>query len=141
MQMVDMFKCHTSHPVFPGHQLSLGRLRKGRRNHNSQGTFDNKKILIKTILASNSQNLHNRICQWHEIENLVLTPRTAEDEEQIDLDPDQLTLISQKTAERATSSRRLVATAHRESRNTDSESFRRGIICHSCGKWTVPHYR
>ena len=27
---------------------------------------------------------------------LVPTPRTAEDEEQIDLDPDQLTLISQK---------------------------------------------
>ena len=31
-----------------------------------------------------------------ETENLVLAPRRAEDEEQIDLDPEQLTFISQK---------------------------------------------
>ena len=54
------------------------------------------KILTKTMLASNVRRLYNRICQWYEIENQVLTPRAAEDEEQIDLELEQLTLIAQK---------------------------------------------
>ena len=56
----------------------------------------NKKLLIKTKLASNTPLIHNRICQRYEIEKQIPTPRTAEDEEQIDLEPEQLTLITQK---------------------------------------------
>ena len=59
-----------------------------------KGTLEKKKILIKIIFASKLHCVYNRICQWYETENLVLTPRR--DEEQIDLDPEQSTLITQK---------------------------------------------
>ena len=64
------------------------------------------------------RGVHECTCVHSDIEteNLVLTPRRAEDEEQIDLDPEQLIDIHfAKTAENATSSRRLDATSHRES--------------------------
>ena len=57
------------------------------------------------------------------LKNQVPTPRTAEDAEQIDLEPEQMTLLSQKQRQIATSSRRLVARTHRGSRDADSESF------------------
>ena len=38
--------------------------------------------------------MYKRICQWFDTENQVHTPRTAEDEEQLDREPEQLTLIS-----------------------------------------------
>ena len=64
LQMVDFFKCHTSHPIFPTTEpFSLGQLRKGRRNYHFQGTSDNKKLLIKTILESELICIYNRICQ------------------------------------------------------------------------------
>ena len=129
-KMVDIFKCHTSHPIFLATEpLSLGQLRKGGGNFHFQGTFDNNKILIKSMLATNLLCIYNNFCQWYDTENDVFTPRTAEDEEQIDREPEHLTLITQKTAEHATSSRRLVVTTHRESRDADSESLRTGIIC------------
>ena len=71
------------------------------------------------------------------LNNQVHTPRRAEDEEQIDLEPEQLTLITKKTAKRATSSRRLDATTHRESRDADSQGFRTGSICQNGGNWTT----
>ena len=40
-------------------------------------TCDNKKRLIKTILASNLSCVYNRICQWCDTEKLVPTPRRA----------------------------------------------------------------
>ena len=46
------------------------------------------------ILASNFQCIFNPICQWYDTENLVPTPRRAEDE--INLQPEQLALITQK---------------------------------------------
>ena len=39
---------------------------------------------------------YTRICQWYEVENQELTPRTAEYEEQIDLKPEELTFIAEK---------------------------------------------
>ena len=61
------------------------------KTHQFQGTIDNKKILLKTIVASNC------MCQWYQTENLVPTPRKSEEEEdEIDLDPEQLTTITQK---------------------------------------------
>ena len=48
-----------------------------------------------------------RICQGYETENQVLTLRPAQEEKQIDLESEQLTLIAQKQ-HNATSSRRLV---------------------------------
>ena len=126
-QMVDMFKCHTSHPIFPATESSpLGQLRKGGRNNHFIGTIENEKILIKTILASSFRCLDNRSCQWSVAENQVLTPRRAEDEEQNDLDPEQLTLITleQRNMPQA---------------RGDSESFRTGIICQNGGKWTTLH--
>ena len=68
------------------------------RNCDFQSAFDNKKILIRTILASNQHCIYNRICQLHETENQIPTPRRAEDEKEGDLVPEQLTLILQKTA-------------------------------------------
>ena len=95
--MVDLFKCHTSHPIFPATELlSLWQLRNGGSGYHFQGTFDNKKILIKTLLATNFLCIFNRICQLYETQNHVLTMRTAGDEEPIDLDPEQLSLITQK---------------------------------------------
>ena len=47
-------------------------------------------------LTGNERCIYNRTCHWYETENQVPTPRTAEDEEQIDLEPEQLTWISQK---------------------------------------------
>ena len=69
LQVVDKFKCHASHPIFPAGPLSLGQLRKGGSNFHFQGTSDNKKPLIKTTLASNWWCIYNPICQWYEIEN------------------------------------------------------------------------
>ena len=71
------------------------------------------------------------------LKNQVPTPRTAEDAEQIDLEPEQMTLLSQKQRKIATSSRRLVTRAHRGSRDADSEIFCTGSICQHGGKWTA----
>ena len=121
--MVDINKCHTFHPILPATEpLSLGQLRKGGSDYLFQGTFDNKKIFIQTTWASNFLCIYNRICQ-------VRTPRTADDEEQIDLEPEQLTLFATKTVNNATSSRQLVATTRTEPRDVDSENFRTGSIC------------
>ena len=109
VKMVDIFKCHTSHRIFPATEpLSLAQLRKGAGKCHFPGTFYNKKIFINSMLAGNLLCIYNRICQWYDTENQVLTPRTAEYEAQIDLEPEQLTLITQKKADHATSSRRLV---------------------------------
>ena len=79
--MVDIFKCNTSHPIFPATEpLSPGQFKKGERNYHFQRTFENKRILIKTIQASSFRCIYNRICQWYETGNQVLTPRRAEDE-------------------------------------------------------------
>ena len=61
-----------------------------------QDTLENNKILISTILASKLFCIYNRIWQWYETENLVPTPRTAEEEEQSDPEPEQFTFITQK---------------------------------------------
>ena len=120
-RMVDIFKCHTSHPIFPATEpLSLGRLRIGGRNYHFLGTDGNKKVFIGMRLKTQ-----------------VPSMRRSEHDEEIDLE--QLTFISKKTANNATSSR-LVATSHCESRDADSESFRTGNICQNGGKWTVSHY-
>ena len=74
----------------------LGQLRKGGRNYHFRGTFENKKILIKTICSRNILCIHNGICQTYETEKLELTPRRPEEEDQIDFDPEQLKLITQK---------------------------------------------
>ena len=86
-QMVDTFKCRTP---------SLGQLKKEEGNYHFQGTFENKKVLIKNILAGNPMCIYNCMCQWYDTENVVPTPRRSEEEEQSDLDPEQLTIITQK---------------------------------------------
>ena len=65
--------------------LSLGRLRFPRY-------FEQPRPSWQAMYCSFTK----RICQWHEIENQILTRRTGVDEEQIDLEPEQLTLITQK---------------------------------------------
>ena len=96
LQMVDIFKCYTSHPVFPATEpLSLGQLRKGGITYHFQGTFDNNKLLNKTILGSSLQCVY-RSCQRYVTENQVPAPRTAEDAEQIDLEPNRFTSILRK---------------------------------------------
>ena len=42
LQVLDIFTCHTSHPIFPATEpLSHGQLRKGGSNYRFKGTFDN----------------------------------------------------------------------------------------------------
>ena len=86
----DIFKCHSSHPIFPA------TVRKGGSNYYFNSSSEKNKILIKTILGSHLLCVYDRSCQWYETENLAQTPRSAEDKEQIDLEPEQFTLISQK---------------------------------------------
>ena len=62
--------------------------------------------------------IYNRICQWYETAHLVLEPTRSEEEEQIDLEPEQLTLLTQKQLKRATSSRRLCTTNQRQNCET-----------------------
>ena len=108
LQMVGIPMCHTSHPTFfSDRTTSPGQVRKGGRHCHFQGTFENKKILINIILAGNILCIYNCICHWCDTENLVLTPRRSEEEEQLDLDPELLTTITQKKEEHLTSSMRL----------------------------------
>ena len=58
-EIVDICKCHTSRPKF-----QLGQLKTGGSRYHFQGTFENRKILIKTILASNNFCIYNRMCRW-----------------------------------------------------------------------------
>ena len=78
LQKVDIFKCHTSHPILPATEpQSLGRLRKGGINEHFQWTFKNKKTLIQTTWASNLSCIYHRNCHWYETENQVRTPKCA----------------------------------------------------------------
>ena len=70
-------------------------IQKTMRNYHLQCTFDNKEILTKTILAGDLLKFYNCICQWYETENLVPTPRKSEEEEEIDVNPQQLTKNTQ----------------------------------------------
>ena len=108
-----------SHSIFP----ALGPLAKGRSNCHFQGAFENKKSLIRTILATKLQCIQYRTCQWYQTENQVPTPRTTE----VDID-------YAERVDNATSSRRFVLTTHRESRDADSRSFRTGSRCQNTEK-------
>ena len=72
-----------------------------------EGTFDSQKILTKTILPRNLFVFSIEFASGMRLHSQVPTPRTAEDEEQLDLEP-------AKAANTATSSRRLVPTTNRE---------------------------
>ena len=79
------------------------------------------------------KHFYKRIRQWSEIENQVLSPRTAEDEEQYRSRTRAVQIDYGKTAHHATSSSPLGATTHTESRNADAESCRKGSICQNGG--------
>ena len=49
--------------------------------------FENKKMLIKTLMAGNLLCFYKCICQWWDSEHLVFTPRRSEETKDIDLDP------------------------------------------------------
>ena len=88
--MVDIFECHTSHPIFQARApLSLAQLKKGGINYHFQGTMEKKKTLTKTLLAGNLLFICNCICQWYDAENLVLTTRRSEEAEEIDVDAER----------------------------------------------------
>ena len=84
------------------------------------------------MLAGNLPCIYNRTCQWYDTEKLVLAPRRSEEEEQKDVDPEQLTLITQK--ERNVSQSRgdsmLKLTANRETlihRASEQGAFARTV--------------
>ena len=63
LQMVDIFKCHTSHP------LSLRQVMKGGADYHFQGTmWEQEEILIKTVLAGNFLCIYSCCCQWYDTE-------------------------------------------------------------------------
>ena len=64
----------------------------------------------------------------YETENLVLTPRRSVEEEQINVDPDQLSIITREERNMSQGLRRLHAKTRCESRDSDSQSFRTGRI-------------
>ena len=53
-------------------------------------------MLINTIFAGKPLCNYNCVCPWYETEHLVLTPRRYEEEEEVDLDPEQLTIVTQE---------------------------------------------
>ena len=107
-------------PIFPATEpWSLGQLRKKEGNYHYQGTRDKKKGLIHIMLASNLLDIYNRICQWvWDWKSGTYTEKNGTRRvnwirlQALDIDFAQ-------TTENATSSRRVVATIHRESRNID----------------------
>ena len=101
----------------------------------SQGTFDDNKSFINTILESKLLCTYKRICQWYETEHLVPPPRLAEDKEQIDLDSEQLTCIPQKQRNmpQARGDSLLLT---EKSRDAHSRGFRTSNICRNGGNWT-----
>ena len=145
LRMGGIFKCHTFNPLYmyiSSNKAAVAWKEEERRNKlQFHGTCDNKKRLINTIVASNLLCIYNRICHWYEIEHLVLAHREQQKTKQIDLEPEQLTLIVQETTNNATSSRRHVATTHRESRDADSEKFRTSSTCQNGGKSTMLYHQ
>ena len=106
--------------------MSHCKVNKGGSNYRFRSMCENKKILIKTILATKLKCFQYRTCPWYETETQVLTPRTPE----VDIDYGE-------RADNSTSSRRLDAATHRESRDADSKRFRTGSSCQNDGKWTI----
>ena len=136
-QMVDIFECRTEPPIFPATAiLSLGPLKEGRRNDHSRGTFENKKTLIQTTLAGNVLCIYNCLCRKFGSDTENIRRRTGNRPR-----PRAVDINYAKTAETPTSSRRLDATTHRESRDADSESVRTGRICQNNGDWTIPYHQ
>ena len=77
LQMVAIFKCHTTHPTFAATEpVSLGHLVKEGRNYHFQRTFDNQTLLINTILASNLLCIYHRICQLYEKSTSISNPNS-----------------------------------------------------------------
>ena len=79
-----------------------------RQQEDSHQNHDGKQITL----------CYNIFCQWYETGNQIHTPRTAEDEEQLDLEPEQLSLITQKNSK---------------------QNFRAGCIVQNGGQWTNLH--
>ena len=57
-----------------------GQMEKEGINYHFEGTYENKKILINTMLAGNLLCIYKCICQWHEPKNWF-PPRRSEEEE------------------------------------------------------------
>ena len=81
----------------PGHWFFVDLESEKTWWNGNPNNFENKKILIKTILAGNLLCIYSCICQWYDTDHLALTPRRSEEEEQVDLDPEQLTHIMQNS--------------------------------------------
>ena len=95
-------------PISPATEpLSLGQLEKGGSNIHFQDIFESKRAFPRTYWQAIYIVFTIECASGMRLRNQILRPRTAEDEEQIDLEPEQLTLITQKTASNDTSSRRL----------------------------------
>ena len=81
------------------------------------------------MLASNLLCINNCIRQTYDTEHVVLTPRrSGEEEEQVDLDPEQLTLITQKE--------RNMSQARSDSM-PKLNAVRTSSICQIGGNWTT----
>ena len=102
LQMVDIFKCHTSHPIFPATEpLSLGQLRKGGINHHFPG-------YIRKQEDSHQYHVGMQFMVFFTIEDasgVILTewyfpPRRAENGEQIDLELEWLSVESRHSIPR-----------------------------------------
>ena len=118
-------------PIFPAtERLSLGHLRKRRRNYHFQGALENKQN-VKTTLAS------NLLCIWDRILPVVRDWKSGTNTKKSGrrwANRCRTRAVDNDNAKTATSSKRLDATTHRESRYTDSQSFRASSICTDNGK-------
>ena len=80
LQMVDIFKCH--HQDFPD-PLSLLQMKKGRGGNPIPRFIRQQEDSHEDHSSNHFTRSFHRICQLHETDNQVLTPRTAEEEKQI----------------------------------------------------------
>ena len=122
LQMVGIFKCHTSHPIRPATApLSLGQLRQGGKDSHQYHTGRPLIVFLQ---------LHLPVVWYPKAgiytENSGRRRASRSRTRAYDIN-------WAATANNDTSSKRLGAT-HRESRNDDSESFRKGSICQSHGR-------
>ena len=108
----------------------------GKEDH-FQSTYDNKKIFIKTHIGKQfTLYLQSNL-------PVVGYPKFGTHTEKVGrrrANPCRTRAVDihhAATAGNATSSRRLVATIHWESRDADSQSIRTGSICQNVGNWTL----
>ena len=131
LQMVDIFKCHNSHPIFVATEpLSLGQLRKGWRNCNIQGGFTQQEASQHVFVLEFANGMISKFRYYFHREQPKTKSTSISNPSNWHEFPQNSKQCHELEATRCT---------RRESRNDDSEGFRRGSIFQNGGSWATLH--